>query len=105
MGRGLEVIAGYSSSNDYSLWDASANEWTSRSNRPSAAWIQQLYGELEYRSIRLRVGQEQPHSALLDESLSSGDLTRSGNARGIPGVSPGFNDFSGHTVHQRMGAD
>ncbi len=92
-GVGLEVIAGYSSSNDYSLWDASANEWTSRSNRPSAAWIQQLYGELEYRSIRLRVGQEQPHSALLDESLSSGDLTRSGNARGIPGVSLGFNDF------------
>jgi hypothetical protein len=39
------------------------------------------------------VGQKDAHSKLLDETVSSGDLTRSGNSRGIPGVAAGFVDF------------
>lgn len=92
-GGAIELIGGYSSANDYARWDASLQKWGEVSNRPSPVWIQQLYGETRYRAIRLRVGQEAPRSALLDESLSSGDLTRSSNARGIPGVSIGFNEF------------
>ncbi len=92
-GAGAEIISGYSSANEYKRWEADQSTWTSDCNKPSAAWIQQLYGELKYRSVLVRVGQKEPHSAMLDETISSGDLTRSCNARGVPGVSAGFIDF------------
>lgn len=92
-GAGAEFIGGYSSANTYERYDAATASWTTQQNRPSAAWIQQLYGQVKYRGVLLEVGQKDASSALLDERLSSGDLTRSGNARGIPGASLGFIDF------------
>ena len=92
-GAGAEVIVGASSANSYDLFDAQSQSWTTQSNRPSAAWIPQLYAEVKFRGVRLTAGQKSPRSSLLDERLSSGDLTRSSNARGIPGVSIGFIDF------------
>lgn len=103
-GAGAEVITGYSHANYYDKVKYNSPYWrpvpvgpeyivTKERNRPAPVWIQQLYGELKYRGVLLRMGQKDPHSALLDESLSSGDLTRSSNARGIPGVSLGFIDF------------
>lgn len=92
-GAGAEFVTGYSTANRYDRWDASTKSWGFSQNRPAAVWIQQLYGEIKYRGLTLMVGQKAPKSALLDESLSSGDLTRSSNARGIPGVSIGFIDF------------
>ena len=90
-GAGVEVLSGATSSVDYQRY--SSNGWTLSNGKPAAAWIQQLYGELKYRQVFLRVGQKQQHSFLLDETISSGDLTRSSNARGIPGVEAGFIDF------------
>lgn len=94
-GAGMEVLAGYSHANSYDKvkYDDGRYIVTNERNCPAPVWIQQLYGELKYRGVLLRVGQKDPRSALLDESLSSGDLTRSSNARGIPGVSIGFIDF------------
>lgn len=92
-GAGAEVIAGYSSANRYERFVADENQWKLQENRPAAAWIQQLYGEVKFRGVFLRIGQKDHHSALLDERLSSGDLTRSSNARGIPGAEIGFIDF------------
>lgn len=92
-GAGAEVIFDISSANHYDLYDGDSQSWTMQSNRPSAAWIQQLYGEIKYRGVLLTVGQKSRGSALLDERLSSGDLTRSSNARPIPGVALGFIDF------------
>lgn len=92
-GAVAEVIAGFSSANSYEYWNGAENAWTSRSNRPAPVWIQQLYGEVKFRGVFLRAGQKDHHSAILDERLSSGDLTRSSNARGIPGAEIGFIDF------------
>lgn len=92
-GAGAEVVMAAATADDYMLWDRAADAWSSQTNRPSAAWIQQLYGEVKYRGLYLRAGQKSHESAMLDERLSSGDLTRSSNARGIPGVSLGFIDF------------
>lgn len=92
-GAGVEVITGYSSANTYARWYEETDTWGAVSNRPAAIWIQQLYGEIKFRGVFLRAGQKDHTSALLDESLSSGDLTRSSNARGIPGVEAGFIDF------------
>lgn len=92
-GAGAEILGGYSSANKYERWLPDEGAWTLQSNRPAAVWIQQLYGEIKYRGVFLRVGQKDHHSAILDERLSSGDLTRSSNARGIPGAEVGFIDF------------
>lgn len=92
-GAGIDLVGGYSSANEYALWNETGQSWTSQQNRPAAAWIQQLYAEIKYRGVLLRAGQRDPRSAMLDNELSSGDLTLSSNARGIPGVSLGFVDF------------
>lgn len=92
-GAGAELVAGYSSGNKYDRWNEESKEWTTSENQPAPVWIQQLYGEVKYRGVFLRVGQKSHHSSLLDERLSSGDLTRSSNARGIPGAEIGFIDF------------
>lgn len=92
-GAGIEVVGGFSTGNKYDRWDNNAKIWTSQENRPASVWVQQLYGEVKWRGVFLRAGQKDHHSALLDERLSSGDLTRSSNARGIPGAEVGFIDF------------
>lgn len=88
-----EFITGYSTANYYDRWDAANSSWSTSVNRPAAVWVQQLYGKIKYRGVVLRIGQEDASSQLLVDRLSSGDLTRSGNARGIPGASLGFVDF------------
>lgn len=92
-GAGAEIIGGFSSANKYDRWLEEEQAWTKVQNRPAAAWIQQFYGEVKWRGVFLRLGQKDHHSAILDERLSSGDLTRSSNARGIPGAEIGFIDF------------
>lgn len=92
-GAGAEFLAGFSTANKYDRWDEAEKAWTQTQNRPAPIWIQQLYGEIKFRGVFLRIGQKDHHSALLDERLTSGDLTRSANARGIPGAEIGFIDF------------
>jgi len=98
-GTGVEVLTGYTSANGYDHCVVNVEggqnklEVWKEHNRQASVWIQQLYGEVKYRGVLLRMGQKDSYSALLDESISSGDLTRSANARGIPGVSLGFIDF------------
>lgn len=55
--------------------------------------IQQLYGELRYRSLSLSVGSRYYESELCDPDLSSGSLIFSGNARPIPQVRVGIPEF------------
>lgn len=90
---GAEVMAGAATANDYRRWYEESQAWGSRSNRPSAVWLQQLYGRVKYRAVFLRAGLKDYSSRLLDESVASGDLTRGANARGVPGVEVGFLDF------------
>ncbi|MDE5935701.1 MAG: capsule assembly Wzi family protein, partial [Muribaculaceae bacterium] len=61
--------------------------------RPSTIWIQQLYAEVKWRSLFIEAGMRERGSALLNDSLTSGDLVESGNARPIPQLRAGFHDF------------
>lgn len=92
-GAGAEFLTGYSGANEYEQFNNQTNSWHLSKNRPAPIWVQQLYGEIKFRGVFLRVGQKDHYSAILDERLSSGDLTRSANARGIPGAEIGFIDF------------
>ena len=48
--------------------------------------IQQLYGDVRYRSLNLTVGSRETRSQIVNPELSSGDLLFSGNARPIPQI-------------------
>ena len=48
--------------------------------------IQQLYAQIRYRSLELTVGSKERTLDIVDNELSSGDLTFSANARPIPQV-------------------
>ena len=57
------------------------------------AWLQQIYGTLNYKSFRMRIGLQEDYSSLLDPYLSSGDLSLSNNARPVPQLKLSLSDF------------
>lgn len=90
---GVDFITGITSNTDYARYNAADKTWFMHPEGPAPIHLQQLYGELKWRSIFLTLGMKQHESALLNQRLSSGDLTESGNARPIPGVRVGLIDF------------
>lgn len=66
--------------------------------------VQQLYGELKYRSLSLMLGSRNHEPALVDGELSSGELLYSGNARPIPQIYGGIREFQPlHFVNDWIG--
>ncbi len=92
-GFGADVIIDASSQVNYSRYNVQTRSWYSHGQRPSWGWIQQLYGEVRHRAVFLTAGLKEVGSALLNDALSSGDLTWSANARPMPGLRVGFIDF------------
>lgn len=92
-GFGVDLIAGYASSNQYERYDAESGSWFTHGVRPSSEWIQQLYAEVKFRGVFATAGWKERGSALLNQRLSSGDLIESGNSRPIPQLRIGFIDF------------
>lgn len=92
-GFGVDVWSGASSSVDYKRFDGPSEKWVTNSQHPAYMWVQQLYGEVKYRGVFLTVGIKEHQSALLNNTLTSGDLVESGNARPIPELRAGFVDF------------
>lgn len=90
---GVEFITGYSKPAVYSHYNAEAAVMGTRENGPAPIWIQQLYGEVKYRSLYLNAGMKQRESYIVDFDLSSGDVMESGNARPIPQIRAGFINF------------
>lgn len=92
-GYGADVIAGVRSATNYEFYNIQSPEVAVRENRPSALYIQQLYGEVKFRGVFLTIGMKEYNSIIVNHALSSGDLTFSGNTRPIPQVRVGFVDF------------
>ncbi|MBD5234272.1 MAG: capsule assembly Wzi family protein [Bacteroidales bacterium] len=92
-GMGFEYIAGYGSAAPYDRYESATETWTTNHVRQAPFRLLQLYAELKYRSVYLIVGPKERHSRIVDDQLSSGDITRSNNAMPIPGAAAGFLDF------------
>ena len=92
-GYGAEVLGGYSARTDYMRYNPATEAFYTHGEGPAAISLQQLYGEVKYRGVFLTVGMKERESALLNFSLSSGDIVESGNARPVPEVRVGFVDF------------
>ncbi|MCD7972276.1 MAG: capsule assembly Wzi family protein [Candidatus Azobacteroides sp.] len=65
----------------------------STSHSYNTAWIQQLYGELNWRFFRLNIGSKEDYLSLLDKNLSSGDFVFSNNSRPIPEIRISIPEF------------
>lgn len=78
---------------DYRRWDDQKHGFEYIKRRPAAVTLQQLYGEIKYRSLFLMAGMKENDRTFLNNPLSSGDITVSNNARPIPQVRVGFYDF------------
>ncbi|MBR6284532.1 MAG: hypothetical protein IKR25_09600 [Muribaculaceae bacterium] len=97
-GAGMELWGGWASSAAYSKYDQMHSSLTSplsttHNEHPARAWVQQAWAEGKWRGVRLTLGAKHAGSPLLNDDLTSGDLTRSGNARPMVGVSGGFVNF------------
>lgn len=90
---GVDAYAQATSAVDYRRWDAAAGQFHEIGRRPAPVALQQLYGEIKYRSLFLMVGMKENDRTFLNNPLSSGDVTVSNNARPIPQVRIGFYDF------------
>ncbi len=71
----------------YGLDVVEANNYTSK------FILQQAYFDLRFKKIELSLGSKEYNSILKNQSLSSGGMSWSGNARPIPMVRLGSNDF------------
>ena len=90
---GVEVMGGYTNKVEYHKWNEDEKHWESHKMGPAPIWIQQLYGEVKWRSLFLSIGLKDRDSFFVDQNLSSGDLLWSGNTKGIPEVRIGFIDW------------
>ena len=88
---GAEAYGGYTSSTTYMKYVD--GEWHDNPQHPARIWLQQLYAGVRYRSVFLTVGMKNTRSALLNDRLSSGDYVEGCNARPIPQIRIGLNDF------------
>ncbi|MDE6331135.1 MAG: capsule assembly Wzi family protein, partial [Muribaculaceae bacterium] len=84
---GIEILTGWQHSLTYDRYLAESGSWGTSTMTPARIWLQQLYASVKYREVFLQAGMKNHHSAILPDELSSGDLTRSDNARPIPAVS------------------
>lgn len=92
-GFGIDIIGGYASSTPYLRYSESTLSFYPVKRHPAYLWLQQLYGEVKYRCLFISAGLKETGSALLDNRLSSGDITWSANARPMPGLRAGFHGF------------
>lgn len=90
---GVDYIAGIASKTKYDRWIESEKEWTKHTASLPNLRLQQLFAQIKYRQVYLTAGMKNSHSKIVDDQLSSGDLTRSNNALPIPGIAAGFIDF------------
>lgn len=90
-GFAADLIGGWSSSVDYERYKDGA--WTVNPRRGPGFTVQELWGNVKWRSIYLTVGQTSNKLSLFNPELGSGDLVLSDNARPIPQVRAGFVNF------------
>lgn len=92
-GFGADFIAGGGRGVSYDRYDATSRLWHTHRIKAPNLWVQQLYAEAKYRGTFLTIGLKEYGSGMLNHSLSSGDITFSGNTRPMPGFRCGFIDF------------
>ena len=90
---GVEALGGVSSEVGYMRYNPETQRFGDIDRRPPAVWLQQLYGEVKWRSLFLSVGLKDEQSMIVDPVLSTGDICLSNNARPIAAARAGFIEY------------
>lgn len=90
---GIKGWAGTGSSVDYDRYDPSQLVWYANGQRPAYVWLQELYGKMRFRSIFVELGMRDYDRSIFDDATGSGDIVLGRNARGIPQLRVGFDNF------------
>lgn len=90
---GVEGVVDYASQVTYMRWNRQSATMVDNPQRPAAVWLQQLWSRFDYRSLFLQAGMKPQRDTFVNTRLSSGDIIRSNNARPLPAIAAGFNDF------------
>lgn len=90
---GASALAGYTSSVDYSRYEAENKTFTKVGRHPGRVSLRELWAAVKYRNVYLSAGMNDNHCPVIGSDLGSGDLVMSRNARSIPQVRVGFLDF------------
>ncbi|MDE6311295.1 MAG: capsule assembly Wzi family protein [Muribaculaceae bacterium] len=90
---GVEAMFGGCQGAEYSRWDEANKHFYSHRLGQANARLIQLWGEVKFRGVFAMAGMRAEKSLITARGLSSGDITRSRNARPVPGITIGFVDF------------
>lgn len=90
---GVEGLGRLGNKVDYQRFNAEEQTWVNNRRGTSNVWLHQLYGSVKFRGVFLTVGLKEFESKMLNERLSSGDISESANTRPIPGARAGFVNF------------
>ena len=90
LGYGATAVGGYSSAVGYSVYDKLTETMNIHNERPAPFWLHQFYLDVKYRSVFITLGAKEQGSKMLNDRLSSGDMTMSANSRPMPGIKAGF---------------
>lgn len=90
---GVEAIFGGATKAEYSRWNPTTDAFFDHREGQAPARLIQLWGEVKFRGVFAMAGMRSTESLIVARGLSSGDITRSNNARPVPGLTVGFVDF------------
>ncbi len=90
---GIDLIGSYETASPVQKFGEGG--FTTQYKHPSMFRIQQLYGEIKYRTVFLSVGikERDNDNPITDQRFSSGNVVLSGNSRPIPQIEVGFFKF------------
>ncbi|MDE6276829.1 MAG: capsule assembly Wzi family protein [Muribaculaceae bacterium] len=90
---GVEAMVGGGQGADYDRWNPETDTFFEHREGQAPARLIQLWGEVKFRGVFAMAGMRSEASLITPRGLSSGDITRSTNARPVPGITVGFVDF------------
>lgn len=90
---GVEGIFGGATRAEYERWNPETDNFYLHREGQAPTRLIQLWGEVKFRGVFAMAGMRSERSLIVADGLSSGDITRSNNARPVPGVTVGFIDF------------
>ncbi|MDR2474743.1 MAG: capsule assembly Wzi family protein [Bacteroidales bacterium] len=77
---------------DWSL-NAGLDVAVSSAHAYNTCWVQQIYGQVNWKIFQLYAGSKEDYTSLLDKQLSSGDFVAANNARPIPKIQISIPEF------------
>ncbi|MCM1021620.1 MAG: capsule assembly Wzi family protein [Muribaculum sp.] len=90
---GVELDMASQSATAYERYHTATSSWATHKVTPRWVWLQQAFVTAAFRSVFVTAGLKETGSALLNDQLSSGDITWGANARPMPGLRAGFLRF------------